>query len=300
MRKTAEMGMGQHPRAATIIKENSYMDDIIDSVESPDNAKQLTNEIEQLLAVGGFKMKEWIISNDASSDEKALIVKNTTAQTEKVLGVMWSPTNDRFRFKVKLDLSKKNRQITQTSAGELPAALAKRSILSQINRIYDPLGLAIPYTVPAKILMRKLWSGNTKLDWDDLLPNDLVTDWNTFFEELPKTELETLNRCIKPLNTIGDPILITFSDGSENAYGACAYVRWKLSNGTFESRMVISKNRLSPLKKMSVDRIELCGTVLSKRLKVFLDKESRYKFAKYYHIFDSQIVWYDPKGFLRF
>ena len=52
------MGMGQHPRAATIIKENSYMDDIIDSVESPDNAKQLTNEIEQLLAVGGFKMKE--------------------------------------------------------------------------------------------------------------------------------------------------------------------------------------------------------------------------------------------------
>ena len=130
------MGMGQHPRAATIIKENSYMDDIIDSVESPDNAKQLTNEIEQLLAVGGFKMKEWIISNDASSDEKALLVKNTTAQTEKVLGVMWSPTNDC--------------QITQTSAGELPAALTKRSILSQINRIYDPLGLAIPYTVRAK------------------------------------------------------------------------------------------------------------------------------------------------------
>ena len=203
---------------------------------------------------------------------------------------MWSPTNDRFRFKVKLDLSKKNRQITQTSADELPAALTKRSILSQINRIYDPLGLATSYTVRAKILMRKLWSGNTKLDWDDPLPNDLVTDWNTFFKELPKMELETFNGCIKPLNAIGDPILIIFSDGSENAYGACAYVRWKLSNGTFESRMVISKNRLSPLKKMSIDRIELCGAVLSKRLKVFLDKESRYNFAKYYHIVDSQIV----------
>ena len=85
MRKTAEMGTRQHPRAATIIKENSYMDDIIESVESPDNAKQLKFEIEQLLAVGGYKMKEWIISNDASSDEKALLVKNTTAQTEKVL-----------------------------------------------------------------------------------------------------------------------------------------------------------------------------------------------------------------------
>ena len=162
-------------------------------------------------------MKEWIISNDASSDEKALLVKNTTAQTEKVLGVRWSPTNDQFRFKVKLDLSKKNHQVTQARADELPAALAKRSILSQINRIYDPLGLAIPYTVRAKILMRKLWSGNSKLDWDDPLPNDFVTDWNTFFEELPKMELETFNRCIKPLNAIGDPILITFSDCSQKA-----------------------------------------------------------------------------------
>lgn len=52
----------------------------------------------------------------------------------------------------------------------------------------------------------------------------------------------------------------------------------------------MSKNRLSPNRKLSIDRIELCAAVLSKGLKNFLDKESRYKFAKYYHIVDSQIV----------
>ena len=41
-------------------------------------------------------------------------------------------------------------------------------VLSQVNGVYDLLGLAIPFTVKAKILMRKLWSGNAKsLGWDD-------------------------------------------------------------------------------------------------------------------------------------
>ena len=41
---------------------------------------------------------------------------------------------------------------------------------------------------------------------------------------------------------------------------------------------------------MSIDRIELCGVVLSKRLKSFIDKECRYTFEKCYYLVDSQIV----------
>ena len=52
----------------------------------------------------------------------------------------------------------------------------------------------------------------------------------------------------------------------------------------------MSKNRLAPIKKMSIDRIELCGAVLRKRLKQLMEKESRYRFAKCFHIVDSQIV----------
>ena len=41
---------------------------------------------------------------------------------------------------------------------------------------------------------------------------------------------------------------------------------------------------------MSINRIELCGVVLSKRLKSFIDKECRYTFEKCYYVVDSQIV----------
>ncbi|XP_068674368.1 uncharacterized protein [Montipora foliosa] len=94
----------------------------------------------------------------------------------------------------------------------------------------------------------------------------------------------------KPSDAIGEPVLIVFSDASQDAYAACAYVRWKRQNGQFESNLIASKNRLAPIKKLSIDRIELCGAVLNKRLKAFVEKECRYRFQRIYHIVDSQIV----------
>ena len=169
--------------------------------------------------------------------------------------------------------------------------LTKRIVLSQVNRIYDPMGLATPFTIRAKGLMRSLWISENKSDWDDPIPDMLKKEWMNFFDDLPNMEQEVFERCIKPANARGDPILVIFSDGSEVAYGACAYARWNTTDNSYESRLIISKNRLSPVKKMSIDRVELCGAVLNKRLKTFIEKESRYKFTKFYHIVDSQIVY---------
>ena len=66
------------------------------------------------------------------------------------------------------------------------------------------------------------------------------------------------------------------SDGSNNAYDACAYVRWGLSTREFVSYIILSKNRLAPVKRMLIDRIELCGAVLKKRLKTVLKQQCRY------------------------
>ena len=138
--------------------------------------------------------------------------------------------------------------------------------------------------------MRKLWTYETKLDWDDPIPEEYGKEWMTFFDDLPEMEKITVKQCLKPHNAIGDPILIIFSDGSNNAYSACAYIRWELSTREFVSYIILSKNRLAPVKRMSIDRIELCGAVLNKRLKTVLQQQCRYKFQRYYHIVDSQIV----------
>ena len=67
------------------------MDEIIESVDTESKAKQLTDDIENLLEHGGFKLKEWIYSGIQSNknDEQVVIESHTT--TEKVLSVVWTP-----------------------------------------------------------------------------------------------------------------------------------------------------------------------------------------------------------------
>ena len=67
-------------------------------------------------------------------------------------------------------------------------------------------------------------------------------------------------------------------------------MRWQRQGRGFACNLIVSKNRLAPTKKMSIDKIELCGPVLSKRLKSFIDKECRYTFEKCYYVVDSEIV----------
>ena len=46
LRKTAEMGAGRYPEAAQIIKENTYMDDILESGPTKEKAAKLAQDIE--------------------------------------------------------------------------------------------------------------------------------------------------------------------------------------------------------------------------------------------------------------
>lgn len=163
----------------------------------------------------------------------------------------------------------------QVSA-KIPETLTKRQILSQVSGVYDPMGLVSPFTVRTKIMLRKHWGQENKLDWDDSIPEHLKREWVTHFEELLELDKVSIPRCIKPTMSVREPELVLFSDASKEAYGAAAYVRWLLSNGTFAARLIASKNRIAPIKTVDIVRLELAGVVLSKRLRTFIQKESRY------------------------
>ena len=114
LRKTAEMGQDKYPKAAQVIKENTYMDDIIESVSDKEKAKKLAKDIENLLEEGSFKMKEWIFTHDDTDQTKTLTVPNdASTATEQVLGVVWNPMQDEFGYKVKLKTAAKNNKKTR-------------------------------------------------------------------------------------------------------------------------------------------------------------------------------------------
>ena len=73
------------------------------------------------------------------------------------------------------------------------------------------------------------------------------------------------------------------------AYETCAYARWELPNGKFESRLIAAKGRVAPMKKISVVRLELNTAVMSKHLCNFIKDETRLKFKEIF-IVDSEIV----------
>ena len=93
---------------------------------------------------------------------------------QKVLGVGWDPKTDSFHFSVRINFLPRRKKIRtgpnlniNQIPSEIPKTLIKRMVLSQVNGIYDPLGLATPFTAKAKILLRKLCGTNMKsLDWD--------------------------------------------------------------------------------------------------------------------------------------
>ena len=53
--------------------------------------------------------------------------------------------------------------------------LTKRKVLSDIAKIFDPLGLLSCVVIVLKICMQEIWM--TKLAWDDILPNDVTCNF---------------------------------------------------------------------------------------------------------------------------
>ena len=240
-RKTAELKVQQYPQEADIIINSSYIDDIVDSVESYADASHITKNIGSILECGNFHIKGWIISGNELPEEKLIL----RAEFERELGLCWAPEIDVLKFRIEINFSKKSKGVhtehdllsEDDIPGKLPI-LTKRIILSQVNGIYDPLGLLSPFVVKAKIHLRKLWTFEPKLEWDDELPEPLLNDWFDFFREAILLPELTFSRCVKPKNAKGQSMIVSFSDASNEAFGACVYLRWELSDGSFKSSRI--------------------------------------------------------------
>ena len=58
----------EYPIAEKAIQNNLYMDDFIKSVETPEEAIEVFNQLQPLLSQHGFALKKWISNNDAVTE----------------------------------------------------------------------------------------------------------------------------------------------------------------------------------------------------------------------------------------
>ena len=72
LQMTAELSEKDFLNASKMIKDNSYMDDILNSVDSVAKTKELASSVTTVVERGGFKVKEWVTSGET---------RNTTPQS---------------------------------------------------------------------------------------------------------------------------------------------------------------------------------------------------------------------------
>ena len=118
----------------------------------------------------------------------------------------------------------------------------------------------------------------------------IAEEWSQFFEEMVELNNISFPRRLTPQDTDGLPMLCIFSDASQDAFGACVYLRWKKKNGDYECRFLAAKSRVAPLKKLTIPRLELKEAVLTSRLYKSIREESRLQFEKVVFFTDSMIT----------
>lgn len=285
--KLANDEMKKYPLAAKALLEQCYVDDILAGNNSQEGICQLYNELVSLLSLGGFQLHKWqsnsdsvlnLIPSSKKDTDKVTFVESPNST--KVLGLTWTPSEDCFR----ISLGKSGTSDNAT----------KRSVLSCIAQMYDPLGLIGPVIVTAKMLMQQIWC--SKINWDDFLPPQLLEAWKKFSLNLGVVMELKIHR---PLILNSDYVeieLIGFSDASQKAYGACVYLRVKYIDKSSSVRLIGSKSRVAPLKNVSLPRLELCASLLLARLVHKLKNIFTHKTLNTYLFTDSEIVLHWLKG----
>lgn len=167
----------------------------------------------------------------------------------------------------------------------------KLTVLSAISQIYDPLGLLSPYIIIIKILIKKLWL--YKIGWDDPIPQPALSTWQSFVNKLKYLNDLRIPRHARAHNANRTDLHI-FSDSSNDAYGACAYIRSYTSSVSGDSSIQVSllcaKSKVAPVKTVSIPRLELCGAMVGAQLYDKIKKSLRLTFDNVYFWSDSTIV----------
>ncbi|GFV51652.1 integrase catalytic domain-containing protein [Trichonephila clavipes] len=228
------------------------MDDILSGESTLEGAKKLQTRLSQLLQRGGFELHKWVSNSPELlkdlSASSYVFDKEFQDAPVKTLGMLWDPKLDCLTYKVKVN-DKVN--------------FSKRDVLSEIARLYDPLGLIGSIVTKAKIFIQELWK--IKLDWSEQLPPDAMEEWMNFYQKLAKVNNFKIPRCILLPATIRIEIH-GFSDASERAYAAVVYIKCFNESGQSQTRLLCSKSRVAPLKTLTIPRLELSAALLLSRL----------------------------------
>ena len=286
----AERFRNQFPAAVEAICDGTYVDDMLCSVETEEEAMKLAQDVRQIHAEEGFEIRGWLSNSKKvveSMGEQRLIQKDLYKDgeltSEKVLGMWWHTTDDTFTFKIP-----KRCRLELLSGEQVPT---KREVLRILMSIYDPLGFLANILMFLKVLLQEIWRSN--IGWDEPILDQQLEKWRTWLSVLHGVHKVNVPRCYRSKTSSivesNEVQLHVFVDASENGYAAVVYLRFQ-EHGIIECAFVTAKTRVAPLKYVSIPRLELQAAVIGARLAKDVGETHRIPVRKRFFWTDSRDV----------
>ena len=140
-----------------------------------------------------------------------------------------------------------------------------------------------------------------KLDWDDPLPeakSNSIAEWVKDLEKVAKIEIPRCNSHGLKREVL-HYALHGFVDASSKAYSAVIYLVAHTSKEIFP-RLVASKTRIVPVKKLNINRLERLSVkflvVLMNTVKTALSSQFDVKETRYWLDSQTALYWLNNRG----
>nr|VZI26837.1 unnamed protein product [Spirometra erinaceieuropaei] len=259
-----------------------YVDDCLVSVRNENEALRFSQQLRSMLCKGGFKLHKWksnsvtLMTSIPESEQATTSIElgRRDPAMHLALGVGWDLERDEFRFFVR----------------PMTKQFTRRNILSHVSSFFDPMGYITPVTILAKKVLQNLCK--RKVGWDEEICGEEWTLWRKWLNTMPNLEHFSVPRCIRPEEAKQnyDFQLHVFSDASETAYGAVAYMVVGGKSETTLSRLIFSKARIAPIRATSIPRLELMAAVVAVKIARLIRTEMSVKISTIFYCTDSLVV----------
>ena len=272
----AEHVKTEKPAVYKFLKDGRYVDNLMDSMNSLEEAEALGVETTEVLDRLSLKTKGFTFSGGKPQPDET-----TDGVSIDVNGYRWFPELDVLEPKIPpLHFAKKSRgRVVDTEYFPLggdfdkmdlyvPKKLTRRMIVSKRASIYEALGKLEPIKAKLKIDEREAVSLTS--DWDDAVPTTVRNKWLHNFLLIEKLRGLRFTRARIPINALDTKMrLITLVDAAEQIVNVVAYCGFRLKGGGYSNQHLIGR---SVLGTSTIPRNELQGLTGGSNLSCIIRK----------------------------
>lgn len=207
-------------------------------------------------------------AEDHAKSSKELDLSKEIAPMQRCLGLCWEIATDTFTFAV----------------ADSDKPFTRRSVLSTVNSLFDPLGLVAPVTFRGRALLWELTMDT--YDWDKPLPEDSLTEWQGWRDSLQDLKQLHITRLYTAtsLSKAEHIELGAFSDATTKATRAAN------GDGQINVGFIMGKAKLGPQSEPTIPRLELCAAVLAVEMAELILEEIDLKPDAIKFYCDSKVV----------